>query len=59
MNGGREFTVTSKRILTPFPVSQSGLELEARSLGTLALTHDLKEETLAFLEKRRPNFTGN
>ena len=38
---------------------QSGLELEARCLGTLALTHDLKEGTLAFLEKRRPNFTGN
>jgi len=38
---------------------QSGLELEARCLGMLALTHDLKEGTLAFLEKRRPNFTGN
>ncbi len=38
---------------------QSGLELEARCLGTLALTHDLKEGTLAFLEKRRPNFTGD
>ena len=59
MNGGREFTVTSKNFLTPFPVSQSGLELEACCLGTLALTHDLKEGTLAFLEKRRPNFTGN
>ena len=37
---------------------QSGLELEARCLGTLAMTHDLKEGTLAFVEKRRPNFTG-
>lgn len=37
----------------------SGLELEARSFGTLAATHDLKEGILAFLEKRRPNFTGN
>lgn len=35
------------------------LELEARCLGTLAMTHDLKEGTLAFLEKRKPNFTGN
>jgi len=59
MNGGREFTVTSKSFLTPFPVSQSGLELQARCLGTLALTHDLKEGTLAFLEKRSPDFTGN
>lgn len=37
---------------------QSGLELEARCLGSLALTHDLKEGTLAFVEKRRPKFTG-
>jgi len=37
----------------------SGLELEARSFGTLATTHDLKEGTLAFLEKRKPNFTGD
>jgi len=37
----------------------SALELEARLLGTLALTCDLKEGTEAFLEKRRPNFTGN
>jgi enoyl-CoA hydratase len=35
------------------------LELEARSLGNLAATHDLREGTLAFLEKRRPNFTGH
>ena len=37
----------------------SGLEMEARSFGTLAMTHDLVEGTKAFLEKRRPNFTGN
>src|SRR3989338_9017739 len=37
----------------------SGLELEARNFGTLATTHDLKEGTLAFLEKRKPNFTGD
>ena len=36
----------------------SGLELEARSFGTLAATHDLKEGVLAFMEKRRPNFNG-
>ncbi len=34
----------------------SALELEARCLGTLATTHDLHEGTLAFLEKRKPNF---
>lgn len=38
---------------------QSGLELEACCLGTLAATHDLKEGILAFLERRRPNFTGS
>ncbi|HXF74957.1 MAG TPA: enoyl-CoA hydratase-related protein, partial [Methylomirabilota bacterium] len=37
----------------------SGLEMEARSFGALALTHDLSEGTKAFLEKRKPNFTGH
>jgi enoyl-CoA hydratase/carnithine racemase len=37
----------------------SGLELEARAFGGIALTHDLVEGTKAFLEKRKPNFTGN
>jgi len=37
----------------------SGLELEARAFGGIALTHDLAEGTKAFLEKRKPNFTGN
>ncbi len=36
----------------------SGLELEARCFGTLATTHDLEEGTRAFLEKRKPKFTG-
>ena len=35
----------------------SGLEMEARSFGNLAASHDLKEGTSAFLEKRKPNFT--
>jgi enoyl-CoA hydratase len=37
----------------------SGLELEARSFGALAHTHDLAEGTKAFMEKRKPNFTGD
>jgi len=37
----------------------SGLELEARCFGNLAMTHDLQEGTRAFLEKRKPNFTGD
>jgi len=37
----------------------TGLEFEARTFGGLAHTHDLAEGTQAFLEKRKPNFTGN
>lgn len=36
----------------------TGLELEARTFGGIADTHDLAEGTKAFLEKRKPNFTG-
>jgi enoyl-CoA hydratase len=37
----------------------SGLEMEARCFGNLAASHDLREGVAAFLEKRKPNFTGN
>jgi enoyl-CoA hydratase len=36
----------------------TGLEFEARTFGGIAHTHDLAEGTKAFLEKRKPNFTG-
>lgn len=36
----------------------AGLEMEARSFGNLASTHDLREGTMAFLEKRPPRFAG-
>ena len=37
----------------------AGLEFEARTFGGIAHTYDLAEGTKAFLEKRKPNFTGN
>ena len=37
----------------------TGLEFEARTFGAIAHTHDLAEGTRAFLEKRKPNFTGD
>jgi enoyl-CoA hydratase/carnithine racemase len=37
----------------------TGLEFEARTFAAIAHTHDLAEGTQAFLEKRKPNFTGD
>jgi enoyl-CoA hydratase len=37
----------------------TGLELEARTFGGIADTHDLAEGTKAFMEKRKPVFTGD
>jgi enoyl-CoA hydratase len=37
----------------------TGLEFEARTFAGIAHTHDLAEGTKAFLEKRKPNFTGH
>ena len=37
----------------------TGLEFEARTFAAIAHTHDLAEGTRAFLEKRKPIFTGN
>jgi len=37
----------------------TGLEFEARTFSGIAHTHDLAEGTRAFLEKRKPNFTGD
>jgi enoyl-CoA hydratase len=37
----------------------TGLEFEARTFGGIAHTHDLAEGTKAFLEKRKPNFSGD
>ena len=36
----------------------SGLDIEAEEFGAVAVTADAREGTAAFLEKRKPNFTG-
>ncbi|MDZ7807499.1 MAG: enoyl-CoA hydratase-related protein [Gracilimonas sp.] len=38
--------------------SENGYEAEARLFGELCGTADFKEGTGAFLEKRKPNFSG-
>ncbi len=37
----------------------NGLEFEARTFGAIAHSQDLAEGTRAFLEKRKPHFTGH
>jgi len=37
----------------------TGLEFEARTFSAIAHSHDLAEGTNAFLEKRKPTFTGD
>ena len=42
-----------------FTDGQHGFETELSEFGKSFGTHDVKEGTAAFLEKRKPNFTGN
>jgi enoyl-CoA hydratase len=37
---------------------KEGLEFESRKFGEVCGSQDFKEGTLAFLEKRKANFTG-
>ncbi len=37
---------------------ETQMEIEALTIARMARTHDGREGTTAFVEKRRPNFTG-
>ena len=41
-----------------FDHNQPGYDLEVKLFGECFATSDMKEGTSAFLEKRKPNFTG-
>jgi enoyl-CoA hydratase len=48
-----------KSVNAGFAFEDAGYLAEAENFAACAATHDFKEGTTAFIEKRQPNFTGN
>jgi len=48
-----------KAVNTGFSFEHEGYKTEAENFATCSTTEDFKEGTAAFMEKRKPNFSGN
>ena len=57
-NGTIALSYAIKAVNASAPNKEQGYEEEAKLFGELCATHDFKEGTSAFLEKRKPEFTG-
>lgn len=55
----RAISLALRAVQSGYAFQQTGLEAEIKAFGEAFGTADFKEGTAAFLEKRKPQFTGN